>query len=70
MTDNLNEQVEGTAFAGRTKSRIETLEGNVEEIRADVKHIRGKIDMAAGFAIGLSSLGFVTGIIAIWRTFP
>lgn len=69
MSD-LNEQVEGTAFAGRTKSRIETLESNVSEIRDDVKFIRQRIDVASGVAIGLSSLGVVTGLVALWRSWP
>lgn len=70
MSDTLNEQVEGTAFAGRTKSRIETLEGNVAEIRTDVKYIKGRIDVASGVAIGLSSLGLITGLVALWRVGP
>lgn len=69
MSD-LNEQVEGTAFAGRTKSRIETLESHVVDIRTDVKYIKSRIDVASGIAIGLSSLGFITGLVALWRVGP
>lgn len=63
---SFNRQVEATRFAGDTVARLDRVEGDVREIRDDVRWLRNHVQPIAFIVGGIPT---VIAIVALWQSF-